>query len=320
MIAIRRYDASERQAWDEFVNASKTPMFMFNRGFMEYHADRFEDASLMFWKDEELVAVLPASRHGVELRSHGGLTYGGVIAGKKMHQTTMLDCFGALKVFCREQGVESVVYKAIPHIYQVQPAQEDLYALFRNGAVVEKIEPSVAVRLKEPLKMPKGRKAQVSRARREGVEVRETEDFDSFISLENEVLMARHGARAVHSADELRLLKSRFPEQIRCFGGFLKDKLIAGALLFVYPTTVHTQYLCADETAREIGGLDLVVASVMERYRATHEWLDFGISTEDAGRVLNEGLIAQKEGFGGRTVAYETFRLDVPVDSRSAAL
>lgn len=34
------------------------------------------------------------------------------------------------------------------------------------------------------------------------------------------------------------------------------------------------------------------------------------ISAEDGGRYLNEGLIAQKEGFGGRTVVYETYELD----------
>lgn len=311
MITVRQYEASDREAWDTFVNASKTPMFMFNRGFMEYHADRFEDASLLFFKDDALVAVLPASRHGDELRSHGGLSYGGLVSGFKMHQMTMLDCFAALRDFCRAHSVKSVVYKAVPHFYHVQPAQEDLYALFRNDAALEKVEPAVVVSLASPLKMPKGRKAQVSRARREGVEVRETDDLDAFIALENATLMAHHGIRAVHTADELRLLKGRFPENIRCISGFRNGRLIAGTLLFVYPTVVHTQYLCADDEAREVGGLDLVVADILARYRTSHEWFDFGISTEENGRVLNEGLIAQKEGFGGRTFVYMTWRMRV---------
>lgn len=309
MITARRYEPVDLAVWDAFVNQSKTPMFMFNRGFMDYHADRFEDASLMFFRNDELLAVMPASRHGDELRSHGGLTYGGVISGLKMRQSPMLDCFGALKAFCRENEIEAVVYKAIPHFYHVQPAEEDLYALFRNDATIEKVEPAVVVRLANPLKMPKGRKAQISRARREGVDVHETDDFDAFIRLENATLMEHHGVKAVHMAAELRLLKSRFPGQIRCFGGFLGDQLIAGALLFVYPTVVHTQYLCANAAACEIGRLDLVISEVIARYQASHEWLDFGISTENSGRVLNEGLIAQKEGFGGRVVAYTTYRI-----------
>ena len=40
-------------------------------------------------------------------------------------------------------------------------------------------------------------------------------------------------------------------------------------------------------------------------------YFDFGISTEDGGRVLNEGLIYQKEGFGGRAVCYDTYEWDI---------
>ncbi len=309
MISVRQYEAADGAAWDSFVNESKAPMFMFNRGFMEYHADRFEDMSLMFFKDDKLIAVMPASRHGNELHSHGGLTYGGIISGARMRQVTMLECFAALKDFCLEHRIETVIYKAIPHFYHFQPAEEDLYALFRNSAFLAKVEPAVVVDLENPLKMPKGRKAQVSRARREGVEVRETDDLDAFIALENATLMEHHGVTAVHTADELRLLKGRFPENIRCWGGFRNGQLIAGALLFVYPTVVHTQYLCANDEAREIGGLDLVISEVMAHYRETHKWLDFGISTEYWGRVLNEGLIEQKEGFGGRVIAYTTWKI-----------
>ena len=44
---------------------------------MDYHKDRFEDYSLMVFKDEKLVAVLPANRVEDKLFSHQGLTYGG---------------------------------------------------------------------------------------------------------------------------------------------------------------------------------------------------------------------------------------------------
>ena len=37
------------------------------------------------------------------------------------------------------------------------------------------------------------------------------------------------------------------------------------------------------------------------------KYFDFGISTEHNGRLLNEGLIYQKEGFGGRGICYDTY-------------
>lgn len=308
MVVIGKYAADKAEEWDRFVNRSRCPMFMFNRGFMDYHADRFEDDSLMFYRDDELIAVLPATRHGDEIRSHGGLTYGGMIVGERMKQGSMLECFEAMRNFYRDVGVRSILYKQIPHIYKTQSSDEDLYALFRCGASVVKVEPSTLVRLDAPLKMPKGRKAQISRARREGVTVADSDDFEMFISLENAVL-ERHNVRAVHSPAELSLLKSRFPDNIRCRCAWKDGRMIAGTLLFAYGSVVHTQYMFASERGREIGALDLVISQVISDFAATHAWLDFGISSEDGGRFLNEGLIAQKEGFGGRTLAYVTCSL-----------
>ena len=47
----------------------------------------------------------------------------------------------------------------------------------------------------------------------------------------------------------------------------------------------------------------------MTIYKSSHKYLDFGISSEDDGKMLNFGLISQKEGFGGRTVIYQTWEL-----------
>ena len=309
-ITVKPYSADNRDLWNGFVKSAKNGLFMFDREFMEYHADRFVDASLMFYGDDELIALLPASRCGDELVSHGGLTYGGFITGDKMKQHHMLDCFDALKSWRRENGIVSINYKTVPYIYHRLPAQEDLYALYRNNASVIKIEPSSVIDFSHPVKLPKGRKAQIARAKREGVIVSETTDFDTFIALENEVLAQRHDTKAVHTGAELTLLHSRFPENIKCVGAFLNGKLIAGTVLFIYDNVVHTQYLAADETAREIGALDLVIASCVEHYKESKRYFDFGISTEDLGRVLNTGLIAQKESFGARTIAYQAWKID----------
>lgn len=310
MISVVRYTEAEKELWNKFNANAKNPLFMFDRGFMDYHKDRFQDHSLLFYDDGELIAILPMSQREQILTSHGGLTYGGFITGSKMKQHTMNECIDALLQYARENDVQKIVYKTIPHIYHEQPAEEDRYALFVNNAAVLKVEASTVVNLKQPLKMPKGRKAQISRAKREGVVVQELtapEDFDRFIALENEVLSQRHETKAVHTGAELALLHSRFPEQLRLMGAMKDGELIAGSVIFIYGQVVHTQYMAASDTARQIGALDLTVSTILETYRNEKLWLDFGISTEDGGRFLNEGLIAQKEGFGGRTNAYWTW-------------
>ncbi|MGP1459015.1 MAG: GNAT family N-acetyltransferase [Treponema sp.] len=311
MIRIKRYSDSQKDEWDLFCNNSKMPLFMFNRDFMDYHKDRFTDRSLLFYDDDELAAIFPASEKETVLVSHGGLTYGGFILGAGAKQHTVNDCFTALLNYAKTNGFTKIIYKNIPHIYHKQGAEEDLYSLFVNGAKILKVEPSTVINLKNPLKMPKGRKAQISRARREGVEIKESTDFKSFMSIEEEVLEVRHGVKAVHTADELALLHSYFPENIRLFAASYQDKMIAGALIFEYENTVHTQYMAANDTARQIGALDLAISFIIDTYKETKTWLDFGISSENAGSILNEGLIAQKEGFGGRTNTYMTWEIDL---------
>ena len=312
MIKAVEYSIDKKEEWNTFNHKSKNYLFMFDRDFMDYHSDRFIDNSLMFYKDEELIALLPMNKDDKQLISHGGLTYGGFITNEKMKQHTMNECFEALKEYATGKGFESIVYKTIPHIYHSQPAEEDIYSLFINDASVLKIEASTVVNLEKPLKMPKGRKAQISRARREGVEVVELTDDESlkaFIELENSVLSEHHNTKAVHTGDEMCLLHNRFPENIHLYAAMKDGMMIAGTIIFEYDNCIHTQYMAANEEAREIGALDLTISTVIEKYKTQKRWLDFGISTEERGRVLNEGLISQKEGFGGRTNVYQTYLL-----------
>lgn len=311
MIKIKRYQAGLADWWDDFIKKSKNGIFMFNRPFMDYHSDRFQDNSLMFYDDDELMALLPVSRHGHELRSHGGLTYGGFITDEKMKQHKMLACFDVLQKYMQENDFTKLVYKTIPYIYHKQPAQEDIYALYRNNAKLLKIEPSTTLLLKYPLKMPKGRSAQISRAKREGVTIELSNDFETFIRLENAILQERHHTRAVHTAEELKRLQSNFENKIQLWAAIYQEEMIAATLLFVYDNVVHTQYLAANAIARKIGGLDLLIKTVMDKFAPCKTYFDFGISTEKNGQILNEGLIHQKEGFGGRTVCYYTWEINV---------
>ena len=310
MVRIVAYKREFKGVWDDFVESAKNGLFMFKRDFMDYHADRFVDNSLLFYDNDELLALLPLSKHGKTLKSHGGLTFGGFISNANMKQRKMNACFEALMAYLKEQKFTRLEYKKSPYIYHESPADEDIYALFVNGGKVLKIEPSTTINLQGSFKFAKGRKAQISRARREGVAVEESEDFEGFIALENEVLAKYHGTKAVHSGAELALLKGKFSENIKLFVARREGVLLAGCLLFVYKNLVHTQYMASSELGREIGALDLIISTLLERYKQKH-YFDFGISSENDGRTLNEGLIAQKEGFGARVVAVECWEVGV---------
>ena len=154
-ITIKQYMPEDEKNWNRFNAVAKNSLFMFDRNYMDYHKDRFADHSLLFYDDDKLAALLPMSEKDGVLTSHGGLTYGGFITGSTMKQHTMNDCFDALREYMSKEGFSELVYKAIPHIYHEQPAEEDRYALFLHDARQIKVEAATVVNLKKPLKMPK---------------------------------------------------------------------------------------------------------------------------------------------------------------------
>jgi len=313
-LSVKRYCKSMEKDWDNFVRLAKNSLFMFQRNYMDYHSDRFEDYSMMFYRNGKLVAVMPANIKQNTVYSHGGLTYGGLIVGNDIRQNVVNDVIGTLIQYLRENHIKNIYYKIIPYIYHKQPSEEDKYALFQHGARLSEVAAATVINLNNPLKMSHGRIENINKATRNKVNIKECfakKDFDNYIELLNKVLETRHGVNAVHTSDEMFLLYERFPQNIHLICAFQYDTMIAGAIVYEYEEIIHTQYLAADEIARKNGGLDLVIAYLIRKYQGHKKWLDFGISTEDGGRYLNEGLIAQKEGFGGRTVVCELWELEI---------
>ena len=325
-MTIRRYTPADRPAWDAFVEASRNATFLHMRGYMDYHADRFADHSLLFFDTKgHLRGLLPANEEtsadaGTKvLWSHHGLTYGGLLLSMKETMETVLQIFDALMAYLRAEGFAALSNKQVPQTYHRYPSQEDDYALWRHGAVLDVCNISVAVDLRAPV-MPavkQRRRHGWTMAAELGYRVAETTDLASFWPIVEANLWERHGVRPVHSLQEIELLHSRFPRNIRCFvatvGEGEASGVEAGAIIYESRNAIHVQYTHATPRGREDGAQDAVLHAAMEYYRAETavRYFDFGISNEQAGRYLNEGLISQKEGFGARGVAYRIFRIDL---------
>ncbi len=310
MVLVVRYEPIWRDAWNALVARAKNGVFLFDRGYMEYHANRFDDHSLLFFDDDKLVAALPANRRDDVLVSHGGLTYGGFVTDDRMRAGLMLRLFDALDVHCREHELRKVVYKSVPHIYHRVPAEEDLYALFVRDARLVRRDVSSTVRLSERPPITKGRKCGIKKGRSNNVVVRQSDDIERFMGIEEDNLQRKYGVKPTHSAAEMRLLAERFPDNIKLFAGYRDDEMLGGVIVYETPCVAHAQYIAATDAGRELSAHDCVMDELLNEVYAGKAYFDFGISTEDRGRTLNAGLIENKESFGARAVAYDHYELD----------
>lgn len=310
-LKLVKYKPKQKPLWDEFITNSKNGVFLFYGDYMEYHADKFTDHSIMFFDDNRLIAVMPANITGDTLFSHGGLTFGGVVSDHRMHTTVMLEIFDTLKEYLKAQGIKKLVYKAIPHIYHDVPAEEDLYALFRHNAKLIRRDVSSAIFMKERIVFSKGRKWSVKKSKTAGLEVRRSYDFKAFMDIEEDILREKYGVKPAHTADEIQLLASRFPENIKLFAAYKDDNMVAGVIIYESKNVAHTQYIANSDEGKRIFALDFILDFLINEHYLEKRYFDFGISTVEEGRVLNVGLITQKEGFGARGVVYDTYELNI---------
>ncbi|MBI2135126.1 GNAT family N-acetyltransferase [Candidatus Woesearchaeota archaeon] len=308
---IARYSKDKKREWDEFIAKSKNGWFLFKRDYMDYHSDRFKDFSLMFYDDNKLVALLPANADKDTLYSHEGLTYGGIISDDSMKTPLMLELFDSLRKYAKENKIKKIIYKAIPFIYHKLPAQEDLYALYRNNAKLVKREVSSTIFQVGKLDFNRRKKRYIVEALDRGLTIKETGDFESFHNIVNQTLKEKYGREPVHSADEMSMLAKRFPENISLFGCFNKGKIVGGALVYATSRVAHVQYLFSSSEGKSLGANDLIGDYLINRKYADLPYFNFGISTENNGLVLNEQLISFKEEFGARAIAIDTYEISI---------
>ena len=333
-MTIIPYSVYRKETWDAFIDMSKNGTFLLKRGFMDYHSDRFFDCSLLIYTgispDEEfkekslttkdLMAVFPANwdKERLIVYSHQGLTYGGLVVLPDVTQKEVMDMMQAILQYYRDyMQAQRMVYKPIPYIYSSIPSGEDLYALFRVGAQLSRRLVSTCVSMRNPMKMMTLRIRQAKKAVEHGFYIDrmtegDTQTLQEYWTLLEEVLEKYHDAHPTHTLQEMESLMRNFPRNIRLYIVRHEKRIVAGVIIFECRRVAHVQYIASGEEGRTYGALDLLFRHLInERYKQ-FDYLDLGTSNENDGRVLNEGLIFQKEGFGGRAVCYDTYEVSIP--------
>ena len=313
MTEIIRYDASMAARWDEFARMSRNGTMLHQRGYMDYHSDRFKDCSLVALHEGKLCALLPAYVEGDTLWSHRGLTYGGwLVPLKHFDATVMVEVMDAACQWMSDNSIKRLVYKPVPHIYHRYPCEEDLYALFRHQAKLIETNISTTIDLTCPLPLDRGNKSGANAARKAGIQVGPSEDWEGYWRLLSSLLDERYGTRPVHTLDEMRLLHGRFPDGIRLYAATLDGEMLAGVVMYLSQPVAHCQYIGASPQGKDSKALTLLFDYLIGEAKASgYRYFDFGISNEDHGRYLNEGLVRQKSRLGGRGIVYNTFEINL---------
>lgn len=312
MTTITPFENQYKKLWDEVVLHSANGHFMFFRDYMDYHSDRFEDSSFMVFKDKTCIAVLPGCKQGAVWSSHGGLTFGGLILLPKHNRiTTICEIYDFFFQDLKNKGFTSAFIKPTPWIYHTSLCQGEIYALSRYSQTKQYVEVTTTVDLKAELLVSTLRKRMQKKALQANLSVYKSCDYETFWEVLSVRLESKYESQPVHSINEIKMLASRFPENIHLYTVVDEDKnCLGGSVIFSTNTLWHAQYIAANANGRDLGALDLLfLYLIKEAKNQGKHYFDFGISTENNGQYLNEALISFKEGFGGRSVVHQKIEI-----------
>lgn len=278
---------------------------------MEYHNDRFNDFSLLVFKGEKLVAILPANRVEDCVYSHQGLTYGGLVFKENLKLNSVLLIYKALLKFLNEAKISELQLKILPSIYNTLPNDEQSYIMFLLNAKLNRRDALSVIDYRQVLKFSKDRLEGVKRGKKHGLVIKEEGSFESFWSTVLEPnLNEKHNVKPVHSLAEITVLKTNFGKQIRQFNVYQNNQIVAGTTIFESKYVAHSQYISGNNQKNELGSLDFLHHYLITSVFNNKRFFDFGVSNVNNGRQVNQGLQYWKEGFGARTVTQDFYTVD----------
>ncbi|MGF2015593.1 GNAT family N-acetyltransferase [Nostoc sp. DedVER01b] len=309
------YTDSDAELWDKFIAEAPMATFLHTRRYLSYHADRFQDVSLLI-KDERsqliglfLAAVDPINSKRVV--SHPGITYGGVLHTGHLLGEQMIQAFKIVLEYYKNREFEQLRYKAIPYIYHQYPLADDLYALFHLGAVRYRCDLSCAIDLTNRREPSQRRQRSLKKALKQGIKVKEgAEDIGNLWLLIEENLARKMGQLPVHSLDEITYLHSLFPKNINFYIAISNSEIVAGVVLFSISTVVRTQYIASSLIGYDLSALDAIFELCIEKAKTKgSRYFDFGTSNQNEGKSLAASLYKFKSEFGGSGVLHEFYEM-----------
>lgn len=312
-ISIVKYSSKYKDEWDSLIYKAKNSPFFAKRNFMEYHADRYQDFSFLAEIDGKFVAAVPATinQQGDTVISHAGLTFGGIYVHQSLKTPTYLRLFREIIIYLHKNKIRKFIYKVPPICYHKTPSEEDVYAIHLYGGKLLRRDIGTILNPESIGEYSNLRKRMIKKGKELSIEICETDDFSLFWPLLEDLLQNKHGVSAVHTLEEITYLKNRFEGNIRLFLAIQKNNILAGTVIFESDIVAHAQYIASNESGKKNGALDLIFNYLIKNEYRYKKWFSFGISSENLGKSLNEGLIRYKESFGGGSCTFDFYEIDI---------
>ncbi len=307
---VKKYQKEHQKDWDDFVRKTANGTFLHQRSYMDYHAERFTDYSLMIYKKNKLIGALPAHIIDNEIFSHNGLTYGEILYHNKLHLADKIEITEQLLEYLQDKKINHWHIKSIPNIFHRYPDDANLYLYHHLASKMLWMKPFFVIFTPTFTGINRNRKRSIAETKSLALQISQDQKYlAGFWQIIQQNLASRHQASPVHSLAEMQLLMKRFPQEINFFACLSNDKVLAGAIVYKFANSVHYQYIHANNEPDKRNAVDYLTNYLIEHYKKDYTYISFG--SAEKNKFIDQGLSYWKESFGAKIINQYAYKIDI---------
>lgn len=298
---INKYSNELEKIWNDFVNSQCFGTIYHTRQFINYHPnDRFIDESILIFDNDELICVLPVCKRGEGYFSYSGATYGGPVIHKKYTKIKYMKLI-IEKIF--EYYDNKIEFRLANDIY----FNESSYILYFLLSQKLKVYPELSWYIKtdddfiENITNKRNKKLLKRFINDKSITCsfyNNNEDYIEFYKIVTKNLKNNHDSTPTHSLDEFLKVKDLLCDKQRLYLVKQYNDILGG--VYVLKTTRNCWYTFYISRNIDFKKDNCSVSYLMyqisiDAKKENVKYIDYGISTEEKGKLINEGLSDFKE-------------------------
>lgn len=300
-LIIIKYEKKYEKLWDDFVNNELFGTIYHTRNFINYHPiDRFIDESILIYNDDELICILPACKRGETYFSYTGATYGGPVISKKYNRIKYLKEI-IKKIF--EYYDNKIEFRLANDIY----FKESYYTLYFLLSQQLKIYPELSWYIKtdddfiENIKNIRNKKTllkSINDVNMICTNFINEEDYIQFYEILEKNLKINHESSPTHSLDEFLKIKYILGDKQKLYLVKKNNNILGGVFVIKVTSNCWYTFYISRNIDLDKNGCSicyLMYQISLDAKKENVKYIDYGISTENRGMEINDGLSDYKE-------------------------
>ncbi|MBL8025302.1 MAG: GNAT family N-acetyltransferase [Fibrobacteres bacterium] len=312
-IEIIPYTADLRDTWEKVVMESNNGTIYHMQNFLGYHKEgRFNNFHHLIAVDGRIEAVIPGAKvlndkGETSFSSYPGSSVGGFVLPQSYGLEDTDKVIMAFLHYLEENGFKKIEITPTPFFYGRQENQHIDFVLSREGFGFRKREMSSVIpisrEIENPIALlrPSVRQA-LRKARKAGVEIVQDDSIEAYTAYHailTQNLASKHNVKPVHTLEEMKDLKRRFPEKITLMVAKLQEEIVAGIWIFrANPKVAVAFYIAQKYEFQESRAVNLLYAETLLKVKEWgHKYYELGLFS--VNMQPNYGLGRFKESYGG---------------------